>query len=182
MKVTIVPTPPAVQTAPPVGQTELPDRWVKPDVQAMLQDGGLLLLRLGAGALILTHGVPKLMTYAEKSASFFDPLGIGGPASMALAIFAEVICAGLVMAGLTTRLASLALVINFAVIIQIVQASAPFARKELAVFYLLAYGVLLLMGPGRLALDRLIKRAIDKRTVAKVKADPAPSPQILTQV
>lgn len=143
-------------------QTELPNRWVKPSIQNLLQDLGLLALRLGAGSLMLMHGLPKLMSFAEKAPTFADPLGIGGPLSMALAIFAEVICALLVMMGLTTRLASMVLVINFAVITQIVHAADPIAKKELAMFYLLIYAVLLLTGPGRIAIDRLLKRVIDR--------------------
>ena len=39
---------------------------------------GLLLLRLGAGGLLLYgHGWAKLMHYSERAAHFPDPLGIG---------------------------------------------------------------------------------------------------------
>ncbi|MEZ0370309.1 MAG: DoxX family protein [Candidatus Sericytochromatia bacterium] len=152
---------PALQ-AKPLIETELPNRRVQPGTQDPFQGLGLLMLRLGSGSLMLMHGWPKLMSYSENAADFADPLGIGGPMSLALVIFAEVICALLVMAGLTTRLASLVLVINFAVIVQIVHGAHPIAKKELAIFYLLVYAVLLLTGPGRFSIDSLVKRLIDK--------------------
>lgn len=155
-----------------MADTELPDRLVKPATQGLIQDLGLLLLRLGTGGLMLMHGWPKLMSYSEKAAKFSDPLGIGSPASLALVIFAEVVCAILIMAGLTTRLAALVLTINFAVIVQVVHAADPIKEKELAVFYLVLYAALLLTGPGKLSLDRLIKRVIDRGGKADDQAEP----------
>ncbi|HEY9844361.1 MAG TPA: DoxX family protein [Candidatus Obscuribacterales bacterium] len=158
-----------------MADTELPDRWFKPAFQTLLQDLGLLLLRLSAGVLMLSHGLPKWAHYAEKAHKFPDPLHIGSPLSLGLAIFAEVLCAALVMLGLGTRLASLVVVINFAVIVQIVHAGDPLGDKELAVFYLLAYAVLLLMGPGRFALDMAIKRLLDRPTPKQSKSPKAPT-------
>lgn len=149
-----------------MAETDLPDTWVKPAHQKTLQDLGLLLLRVVPSALMLTHGLPKWAAYAEKSAHFPDPLHVGSPLSLALVIFAEVVCAGLAMAGLATRLASLVVVINFAVIVWVIDAGKELGDKELAVFYLLAYAVLLLTGPGRFALDRLLKQLFTKDTSA----------------
>ena len=56
-------------------------------------DAGLLVLRLWLGlSLVILHGWSKLSGYSEMSAKFPDPLGIGSPTSLALAVFAEVIC------------------------------------------------------------------------------------------
>lgn len=145
-----------------MAETELPDRWVKPATQTTLQDLGLLLLRVVPSALMITHGLPKWAGFAEKSAHFPDPLHVSSPISLALVIFAELICAGLVMLGLATRLASLVVVINFAVIVWIIDAGKDLGDKELAIFYLLVYAVLLLTGPGRFALDRMLKKALGK--------------------
>ena len=62
---------------------------------------GLLVLRLGAAALILVgHGQFKIINYDKMKEGFPDPLGIGNQMSLNLAIFAEVGCAALVMLGL----------------------------------------------------------------------------------
>ena len=67
---------------------------------------GLLLLRLGAGGLLLYgHGWAKLMHYSQRAAHFPDPLGIGSPRSLMLVIFAEVLCSVMVMLGFATRFA-----------------------------------------------------------------------------
>lgn len=145
-----------------MAETELPDRWVKPATQTTLQDLGLLLLRLVPSALMMTHGMPKLAHFAEKSAQFPDPLHVSSPISLALVIFAELICAGLAVLGLATRFASLVVVINFAVIVWIIDAGKDIGDKELAIFYLLVYAVLLLTGPGRFSLDRALKLSLGK--------------------
>jgi uncharacterized membrane protein YphA (DoxX/SURF4 family) len=50
----------------------------------------LLILRLGSGALMLTHGWPKLMRLIEGGEiTFPDPLGIGNVASLIFAMLAE---------------------------------------------------------------------------------------------
>src|SRR5690625_5427446 len=65
---------------------------------------GLLLLRLVfAGTLLYGHGWGKLMGWSERSAVFPDPIGLGSPVALALAIGAEVFCALLVIFGLFTR-------------------------------------------------------------------------------
>ena len=55
---------------------------------------GLLILRIASGGMMLVaHGWGKLLAFSEKSGGFLDPLGIGSETSMAMAIFAEVVCA-----------------------------------------------------------------------------------------
>ena len=61
---------------------------------------GLLALRLGAGGfLIYGHGWPKLVHFAERAHKFADPLHVGSPLSLAMSVFAEVVCAGCVLLG-----------------------------------------------------------------------------------
>jgi putative oxidoreductase len=122
---------------------------------------GMLILRLGAGGLlIVNHGYPKLMGFAEKSQTFGDPLGIGGPASMGLAIFAEFFCPALVVLGLFTRLASIPVVILFLVILLKISKdlTAGPGGGELAALFLVVYLGTLFMGPGKFSLDRFIGR------------------------
>lgn len=114
---------------------------------------GLLLLRLGFGGLMLTHGIPKLMNYATLATQFPDPLGVGSQLSVIMAISAEVGCAGLLILGLFTRLATIPLIITMLVAALIVHGGDPFAKKEAAITYLIPYLTLLLTGPGRFACD-----------------------------
>lgn len=124
----------------------------------MTHDLGLLLLRaVMAGFMLFGHGLPKVLAYAEKSATFRDPLGVGSEVSFALAVFAEFVCAALVLAGAFTRYALVPLIITMAVAGLIVHAPDPFAKKELALMFAAGYTALLLLGPGRFSVDGVRK-------------------------
>jgi putative oxidoreductase len=127
-------------------------------------DIAILLLRLGVSGLMLTHGIPKLMRlFGSDPIQFGDPIGIGVEASLTLTVFSEVICSVLIIIGLGTRLASIPLIVTMAVAFFVVHAADPFQRKELALFYLIVYIVLLLTGSGKYSLDHyLLKRKAAK--------------------
>lgn len=114
---------------------------------------GLLLLRLATGGMMLSHGIPKLMKFASMKDSFPDPLGIGHMPSLASAVGAEVGCAALIVIGLATRLAALPLVFTMAVAAFVFHGDDPWAKKELAVLYGLAFLVLFFTGAGRFSID-----------------------------
>lgn len=122
-------------------------------------DLGLLLLRVGVSALMITgHGWGKLVSFGEKSATFADPLGLGSShLSMALATGAEFGCALLVLLGLFTRLAVWPLVVTMLVAAFIVHADDPWTRKEFALMYLVPFLSLGFTGAGRYSLDALIQ-------------------------
>ena len=81
-----------------------------------LQDFGLLAVRLLAGGMMLTHGIPKIdRVFGEGPVKFADPFGLGPEISLVLVIFAEVACSLLVMVGLKTRLATIPLLITMLV-------------------------------------------------------------------
>jgi putative oxidoreductase len=118
---------------------------------------GLLLLRLGAGGMMIYgHGWGKLLAFSAKSGGFPDPLGIGPLQSMAGTIGAEVACAALVMIGLATRWAALPLVFTMAVAGFVINAGAPWGDKELAAIYLVPFAALVFTGPGMYSLDAKI--------------------------
>lgn len=157
-----------------MAENELPGRWVNPEKLILLQDLGLLLFRLGIGALLLTqHGWGKYMGFAEKSEKFADPLGVGHVTSMAMAIFAEVVCSFLVMIGLATRLAAIVVAMTFMVIVNVVHGADPLKEKELAVVYLLTFAVIVLTGPGRSSIDAMLKHAWIKRHNAQPASEKA---------
>ena len=120
-------------------------------------DISLFLMRLGFGGLLfMNHGLGKMLRFSERKDSFSDPFGIGSLPSMLLVIFAEVFCAILLVMGLMTRFAAFVLVILFLTIILIVHAKDPVKEKEDALLFLLAFLAILLVGPGRWSLDKLI--------------------------
>ncbi len=116
----------------------------------------LLVLRIAIGIFMLTHGWPKFVDLINGRTAFADPLHIGSTNSLILTVFAEVVCSILLIFGLGTRLAAFVLIINMAVIVFVVQANAPFAKKEFALLYLLVYLTIFVLGSGRFAVDALM--------------------------
>ena len=127
-----------------------------------LADLGLLVLRVGFGGMLLRgHGWDKLQSYADLKTTFPDPIGIGSHMSLLGAIFAEVVCAALIIIGLATRLAGLVLAFTFAVAAFIVHQNDPLfsqtpPSKEPALMYMCAGLALALLGAGRISFDHLI--------------------------
>lgn len=123
-----------------------------------IEDWGLLVLRLAAGGLMLSHGWPKVGLLFEAPQRFPDPIGIGAEVTLGIAVFAEVICAGLVVIGLLTRWATAPLLATMLIAAFVQHAGDPFQQKELALLYAGGYLALLLTGPGRLSVDTLLRR------------------------
>lgn len=125
----------------------------------LLNDIAFLIIRLGAGGMMLTHGIPKInRLFGEGPVKFADPFGMGPEVSLGLAIFAEVICAGLVMAGFKTRLASIPLILTMLTAAFYAHWDDPFGEKELPLLYFLVFLALLVFGSGKFSLDKLQKK------------------------
>lgn len=119
----------------------------------------LLLIRIGVGFMMLTHGIPKLQKFfAAEPVQFAQIMGMSASVSLALAVFAEVFCSVLIIFGLGTRLAVIPLIITMAVAAFHIHAEDPFAKQEMALHYLLFYILLLVTGSGKYSLDYLIDR------------------------
>ncbi len=103
--------------------------------------------------MLLGHGLPKLMTFGEKLHRFPDPIGVGPEVSLTLAVFAEVVCAGLIAVGFATRLATIPLLVTMLVAALVIHGDDPWARKEFALLYAVPALTLLLTGPGKLSVD-----------------------------
>ncbi len=121
---------------------------------------GLLILRVVTGsAMIINHGMKKVTGFSEiLEKGFADPFGMGPKTSLALAIFAEVFCAALLIAGLLTRVASFFLIITMAVALFFIHGGNMFAQGEMAAIFLAIFLTLLCAGPGRFSLDKLISK------------------------
>ena len=117
-------------------------------------DWAALLLRIVGGAFMLTHGVPKLMKIINGDFSFGNPIGIGEELSLILTVFAEFVCALLVLIGFKTRWASIPLIITMMVAAFIVHGSDPFGDKEMALIYLIIYVCIYSIGPGKYSVDK----------------------------
>ena len=113
-------------------------------------DLGLLVFRIAlGGTMLVAHGLPKLFGFADYLERFPDPIGLGTPVSLVLAIGAEVFAALLVILGLGTRLAVAPLVVTMLVAAFVVHGADPFAKKELALLYASGYVALFFCGAGR---------------------------------
>lgn len=117
-------------------------------------DYSILLLRIGAGLMIFTHGFPKLMKVLNGNFAFADPIGLGPEVSLILAAFAEGICALFIVVGLWTRLSAVILSINMAVAFFIAHAGDPFSAKEKSLLFLLLFVVILFTGGGKYSVDK----------------------------
>jgi len=135
-----------------------------------LNDVALLIFRVMFGAsLFLHHGWEKLTGFSRMAQHFPNPLHIGVYPTLAYATFADGICSLLVILGLVTRIASLCILINLAVVFFIVQRALSFSwlpgapagarpggEIELVFVYLAGYLLLFLAGPGKFSLDAMI--------------------------
>jgi putative oxidoreductase len=127
--------------------------------RAELADWGLLILRIAVGALMLgSHGWAKLSSYGTMAGQFPDPIGLGSTPSLILAIFAEFFCSLALILGLATRWATIPLIVTMLVAVLVVHADDPWSKKEFALLYLVPLVTLLVAGPGRFALDDVLRR------------------------
>jgi putative oxidoreductase len=136
-------------------------RIIDPRPSQRRLDTGLLLFRLLAGfALLRVHGLEKIANYQEEVRSIPDPFGLGGEVNVAIAIFSDVCCAGLVMAGLFTRLASLAILGTTLVGLLFVHLHDPWHGRDVPLVYSIMFLIILLLGPGRYSLDGALSKTL----------------------
>lgn len=124
--------------------------------KTVAEDIGLLIMRLGSGSMILTHGFAKLMRFfSDEPIKFMDFLGLGPEISLSLAVFAEFFCSILIMIGFKTRLATIPLMITMLTAALIAHAADPFGRKELPLLYFIVFLGILIFGAGKFSIDGL---------------------------
>jgi putative oxidoreductase len=120
----------------------------------LTRDLALLILRLGFGAaLALTHGRAKLAAparFLEALTKRDFPLpGVFGWA----AILSEFVGGLLLAVGLLTRPAATLVVVTLGVAAFDFHSADPFAKRELALAYVVAALSIAIAGPGRYSLD-----------------------------
>jgi len=119
---------------------------------------GTLVLRLGAGGLVIAHGYDKLVHFATLRHQFMSFMGIGSSTSLTLVIFAEFFCGLLVLLGLFTRLTVIPIVISMTVALVKAHHNDVFGAGEKAALYLCAFLAILLLGPGKASVDGVINK------------------------
>ena len=114
----------------------------------------LAILRIGASAMLLTHGIPKIQMLFADTISFPDPLGVGVSISLTLAVIGEAIAPLFILVGFRTKLASVIAMITMLVAGLIHHSNDPFATKEKAFLFALIFLVVFLAGPGKYSIDK----------------------------
>ena len=128
------------------------------DTKYLNSDLALLVARIAICILMLSHGLHKMqMLFLGDPVQFPEVFGMSAGLSLALAVFAEVICSVLVLVGFGTRLATVPLIVTMLVAVFSIHAADLFAKKELAVLYLAGYVVLFVAGSGKYSVDQFLQ-------------------------
>ena len=131
------------------GAVMIVSRW---DERA--RDVGLLFLRVSAALFLLwVHGLPKLLNYAVELQRIEDPFHLGANLTLMLAIFAEVLCPLLIVAGVLVRLACLPVLFVLLVALLIVHPQWSLAEGQFGWLLLILFTSILIAGPGPLAFN-----------------------------
>ena len=117
-------------------------------------DLALAILRIGTSAMLLTHGIPKIDRLFADDIQFGDPLGVGVPTSLTLAIIGEVIAPLFIIFGFRTKLAAIFPIATMLVAFFFVHLNDPFGKQEKALLFLMAFLVIFLAGPGKYSVDK----------------------------
>ena len=128
-------------------------------------DVGLLVLRIGIFAsLFIKHGLEKIdpASFAEMAPTFPDPAHIGHVPSLLVATVSDGFCSVLIVLGLFTRPAAAyifaVLSVAWSVTHHFMYLGKGIEPKhgELIEMYITASLAVVLLGPGKYSLDRLI--------------------------
>src|SRR5215203_2186929 len=129
-------------------------------------DLGLLILRAGAGAFI-AYGFGFAKVYRdgtfgppEQLISGVKGMGFPAPTAFAWIVALTEFVGGILLAlGLFTRPMALALTFNMAVAGFVAHAKDPFAVKEHALLYMVAFATFIFTGAGRYSLDKFFRKS-----------------------
>lgn len=118
------------------------------------RDAGLLFLRVSGGMFLLwVHGLPKLLDYSAQLQSIEDPFNLGATTTLGMAIFAEVVCPVLIVAGVLVRVACLPILAVLLIAMLIVHPQWSLVEGQFGWLLLIVFTSVFIAGPGRLALN-----------------------------
>jgi putative oxidoreductase len=113
-------------------------------------DAALLFLRVTASVLVLlVHGLPKAIHYASQLDAIEDPLHFGKTLTLGFAIFAEVVCPLLMIAGIAARLAALPIMLVSVIALGLVHREWTLDQGQFAWMLLIMFGTIAIGGAGR---------------------------------
>ena len=130
----------------------------------------MILIRLAVGAVFLSEGIQKFLFPARLGVGRFTKIGIPAPEIMAPFVgVVEIGCGALLILGLLTRLAAMALIINM--LVAILTTKIPILMKsgfwamahEGRTDYTMLLGCVffLIVGAGRWSVDAHLAKAAD---------------------
>ena len=118
------------------------------------RDVGLLFLRVSGGLFLLwVHGLPKLLDFSAQLQLIEDPFHLGSHLTLMLAIFAEVVCPLLIVAGVLARLACVPILFVLLVALLVVHPQWSVAEGQFGWLLLILFATVFIAGPGRLAIS-----------------------------
>lgn len=117
-----------------------------------------LLMRLGFGGMMLTHGWGKFNYLISGETSFLNPIGIGETPTLVLAVLAEFVVPIMLILGFKTRPASILAAITMFVAAFVVHASDPWEKQEFPLLYFVGFVGIFLLGSGKYSLDWKLKK------------------------
>lgn len=138
--------------------------------ERMLRAVGILMLRIGAGVFMMSHGWGKMERIFTGNWKFGDPIGLGPELSLIATAGAEFVCAGMVVVGLLTRVAAAPIVFTMMVAAFVVHANDGWGKQEFPLLFALVFFVLIFTGGGRFSLDNVLWPALKKRRQKKKAA------------
>ena len=116
-------------------------------------DLALLIVRVGFGGFMLTHGIPKI-SMLSNPADFGDPIGVGATISLILALIGEVVAPIMLIIGFKTKWAAIPATITMFVAAFVVHAKDDLGTKEHALLFFIAFVVIFLSGAGKYSIDK----------------------------
>jgi len=124
---------------------------------AMGSTGPGLRVAFSAGQRRIVSAVgarfPKLLNYSAQLQVIEDPFHLGANVTLMLAIFAEVLCPLLIIAGVLVRLACLPILCVLLIALLVVHPQWSLDEGQFGWLLLILFTSLFIAGPGRLALN-----------------------------
>ncbi|MER7723508.1 DoxX family protein [Streptomyces sp. NPDC096323] len=143
------------------------------------------VVRVAGGAVLAVHGLDKLIDGPTGFAAYLGVLGVPAPTVTGWAVaLGETVGGALLVVGLLSRLVSALLSLHLIAAIVLANSNTGFmtpqqgpatgAGAEFPLMLIAGFVVVLLAGPGPLALDHVT--GLERRPVESATASPAPRP------